>query len=206
MVDAKKVYAELRQPLLRSGAILGVLLILMIAAGGFNAHMSKAHKAAEQTLQGLVQDYRTAVGSEQILRTETERFVSLQAQGIVGAEPRLRWIEDVRETAALTGVVAISYELEPRAPFQGTMNTGSYQLFASKMRLKLELRHEGDLLRFLDQLDDRRSGLFDLSACALQKSKDENELHLHGSNVNAECELRWYSLDSADATLTEEAQ
>lgn len=206
MVDHKKIYTELRQPLLRSGVILGGLLILMITAGTFNAHMSKAREDAEQMFQGLVLDYRTALGSEQILRTDTEHFALLQAQGIVGAEPRLRWIEDVRETAALAGIVSINYELEPRAPFQAAMNTGSYQLFASHMRLKLDLRHEGDLLRFLSLLEDRRGGLFDLSACTLRKSGDENDVKLQGSNLNAECELRWYSLDSADAAPTEELQ
>lgn len=206
MVNHKKIYAELRQPLLRSGVVLGGLLILMIAASAFNAHMSKARQDAEQVFQGLVQDYRTALGSEQILRTDTERFALLQAQGIVGAEPRLRWIEDVRETADLAGIVSLNYELEPRAPFQAAMNTGNYQLFASLMRLKLDLRHEGDLLHFLNLLEDRRGGLFDLSACALRQSGDEKEVTLQGSNLNAECELRWYSLDSADATPTEELQ
>lgn len=204
MASTKEIYTELRQPLLRAGAFLAGLLVLMIAAGMFNAQMSRSRQSAEQSFQGLVQDYRTALASENILRTEAVRFAKLQTQGIVGPEPRLRWVEDVRDIAARTGVVAINYELEPRKPAPMSMATGSYQLFVSQMRLKLDLRHEGDLFRFLDLLEARRSGLFELSACALTRSRDDEPISLQESNLKVDCELRWYSLDSAEAAVVEE--
>lgn len=206
MASAKQVYAELRQPLLRTGAYLAGLLVLMVVAGMFNSRMNQSRQAAEQSFQGLVQDHRTALQSEQILRTEATRFARLQAQGVVGPEPRLRWVEDVREVAERVGLVAIGYELEPRTPANLTMATGSYQLFVSRMRLKLELRHEGDLLHFISQLEARQSGLFELSACALNPSRDDEPVSLQASNVKVDCELRWYSLDSADSAPLEEPQ
>jgi hypothetical protein len=210
MSDAKAltntIYAELRQSLLRTGAVLGVLLTVMIAAGSYNAHMSQARTAAEQQFQGTVQEYRTAMESEQILRTEAERFTQLRAQGFVGPEPRLRWVEDVRETAARAGLLTIRYELEPRTAHPTSVATGSFQLFASLMRLELELRHEGDLLSFLNLLEARRGGLFELSACALRHTREEADISLQEGNIKADCELRWYSLDAADAAPVEEAQ
>lgn len=210
MSDAKTlastVYAELRQPLLRTAAALGVLLTVMVAAGSYNAHMSQARVAAEQQFQGTVQEYRTAMESEQILRTEAERFTQLRALGFVGPEPRLRWIEDVRESAARADLVTIRYELEPRAAYPTSVATGSFQLFASLMRLELELRHEGDLLTFLNLLEARRGGLFELSACSLRHTRGEADVSLREGNVQADCELRWYSLDSPDTASTETAQ
>ncbi|MBI5041506.1 MAG: hypothetical protein HZB57_10035 [Gammaproteobacteria bacterium] len=206
MSDAKLIYAELRQPLLRAGAALGVLLTVMIAAGSYNTHMSQARASAEQHFKGTVQEYRTAMESEQILRTETERFTQLRARGFVGPEPRLRWVEDVRETAARAGLLTIRYELEPRTAHPTSISTGSFQLFASLMRLELELRHEGDLLSFLKLLDERRSGLFELSACALRHTREEGDISLQEGNVKADCELRWYSLDAAVAAPVGEAQ
>lgn len=204
MASTKEIYAELRQPLLRAGAFLAGLLALMIASGMFNARMSQSRQSAEQSFQGLVQDYRTALASESILRTEAVRFAQLQTQGIVGPEPRLRWVEDVRDIAARAGVVAINYELEPRKAASLNMATGSYQLFVSLMRLKLDLRHEGDLFRFLNLLEARRSGLFELTACALIRYHEDEPINLHESNVKVDCELRWYSLDSAEAAVVEE--
>ncbi len=201
MANAKLIYVELRPQLLRAGVVLGGLLILMIVAGVFNSQMYQARESAKQSLQGLTQDYRTAIGSEQILRTETSRFLQLQAKGIVGPEPRLRWVEDVRDIAARAGLVSISYELEPRVPAAINMNTGGYQLFTSLMRLKLELRHEGDLFRFMDMLEARGGGLFDLSACGLVRSHDDVGIRLQESNVLVNCELLWYSLDSANSVV-----
>ncbi|MBU1190980.1 MAG: hypothetical protein KKE76_04625 [Gammaproteobacteria bacterium] len=206
MANAKQVYAELRQPLQRAGTLLAGLLILMVVSGLFNNQMNKSRQAAEQSFNGLVQDYRRALQSEQILLTETSRFAHLQAQGIVGPEPRLRWVQDIREVAQRVGLVAINYELEPRTPATLAIATGSYQLFVSLMRLKLELRHEGDLLRFINLLVERQGGLFELSACALSRMRDDEPTSLHASNIKVDCELRWYSLDSADSMPTGDAQ
>ena len=206
MSDAKIIYAELRQPLLRAGAVLGILLVVMAAAGGYNAHMSQARLSAEQHFQGTVQEYRTALESEQILRTETERFTQLRAQGFVGPEPRLRWIENVRESAARADLLTIRYELEPRTAHMSSVATGSFQLFASLMRLELELRHEGDLFTFLNLLEARHSGLFELSACSLRPAREEAEIKMQEGNINVTCELRWFSLDAADAAPVEGVQ
>lgn len=206
MSDTKLIYTELRQPLLRTGAVLAVLLILVAAAGSYNAHVGRQRLAAEQHFQGTVQDFRTALESEQILRTEAERFLQLRAQGFVGPEPRLRWVEDVRTAAAGAGLVAIRYELEPRMPHTANFATGSFQLFASLMRLQLELRHEGDLLAFLNLLEARRGGLFELSACTLRRAREAGEISLQAANLKADCELRWYSLDAQDSPTAEESQ
>ncbi len=199
MSDAKTIYAELRQPLLRTGAVLGALLSVMIAAGGYNAHMSQAHQSSGQLFQGTVQEYRAALEAERILGTETERFTQLRAQGFVGPEPRLRWIEDVRETAARADLLSVRYELDPRTAHLSSVATGDFQLFTSRMRLDLALRHEGDLFTFLNLLEARHSGLFELSACSLRHAHEETEIQLQASNIKVTCELRWLSLDAADA-------
>lgn len=206
MSDAKIIYAELRQPLLRTGVVLAALLALMAAAGSYNAHVEQTRSATEQYFQGTVQDYRAALESAQILRTEAERFTQLRAQGFVGPEPRLRWVEDVRDTAASAGILAIRYELEPRTASTDSVATGSFQLFASLMRLELELRHEGELFAFLNLLEARRSGLFELSACTLRRARETDEISLHEANLKVDCELRWYSLDTPDATAAEAPQ
>ncbi len=207
MADSKLIIAELRQPLQRSGVVLGLVLALMTAAGMYNSHIGQQRQTTQQSFQGTVQEYRSALDAEQIMRTETERFSQLHARGFVGPEPRLRWIEDVRQTAAAAGVVTIRYELEPRAAYSSSISTGSFQLFASLMRLELELLHEGDLLNFLESLDQRDSGLFELISCSLRRAhSDSNEINLHTGNVSAKCELRWFSLDSADAVPVEELQ
>lgn len=201
MSEARTVYNELRDPLLRTGALVAALGLIVFFAGWFNAQADLTRQSATQTFQEAVQEYRTAVESERILRTEAERFAALREQGFVGAEPRLRWVQAVREAAGQAGVVRIRYELEPRRAHATTQATGSYQLFASVMKLQLELRHEGDLFRFIELLTARRAGLFEATACTLRRSGDRQETRLEESNVSVDCALNWYSLDAPSAVI-----
>lgn len=201
MPSAKVIYTELRQPLLRGGALLAGLLILALAAGAFNTRMDRARQSAQQQLQASVSEYRAALTAEQILLTDADRFAALRAQGFVGPEPRLRWVEDMRAAAAQAGLVAIRYELEPRRAHPGAQAGGAYQLFVSPMKLVLDLRHEGDLQRFMQLLESRHSGLFEVVGCALRRPRDSAEVSLEDANVSADCALRWYSLDVPDAVV-----
>lgn len=197
MADARAVYAELRRPLLRNGALLATLLIVAIAAGAFNARMDDARKSARLQLQSSAQEYRATLAAQDILRTHARRFAQLRAQGFIGPEPRLRWVEDLRAAAAAAGLVAIRYELEPRHAHPEPATGGNYTLYVSPMKLALELRHEGDLPRFLKQLQARNGGLFDVAACGLRRARD-GDIRLDEANVSADCQLRWYSLDAPD--------
>lgn len=205
MADAKAIYAELRQPLLRSGALLLGLAILASVAGTFSARMDRARLNVQQQLQTSVHEYRGTLDAERILRTDAERFANLREQGFVGPEPRLRWVEDLRAAAAQSGLIAIRYELEPRRAHPDLPSGGAYQLFVSPMKLLLDLRHEGDLPRFLARLESRAGGLFDVAACNLRRTRDGG-ISLEEANVSADCALRWYSLDAPDAMAYGEQQ
>ena len=205
MADLKAMYTELRQPLLRSGALWLGLLILMVAAGAFSSRMEHARQTAQQQLQASVRDYRATREAGQILHTDAQRFTRLREQGFVGPEPRLRWIEDLHAAAAQAGLVAIRYELEPRRAAPNATSEGTYTLYMSPMKLVLELRHEGDLLRFLARLEARHGGLFDLTACSLRRPRD-GDISLEEANVRADCALRWYSLDAAETVAYGEPQ
>lgn len=198
MADARTVYAELRQPLLRTGVLLSALLLVTVVAGTFNTRMDDALRSARQQLEARVQEYRATLAAEEILRTDARRFAQLRAQGFVGPEPRLRWVEDLRAAAAAAGLVTIRYELEPRHAHTGPAAGGNYALFVSPMKLVLELHHEGDLPHFLQHLDARGGGLFDVAACSLRRTHD-GDIRLDEANVSADCLLRWYSLDAPDA-------
>jgi hypothetical protein len=205
MADARTIYAELRQPLLRSGALLLGLAILASVAGTFSTRMDRARLNAQQQLQTSVHEYRGTLDAERILRTDAERFAALREQGFVGPEPRLRWVEDLRAAAAQSGLIAIRYELEPRRVHPDLPSGGAYQLFVSPMKLVLDLRHEGDLPRFLARLESRAGGLFDVAACNLRRTRDGG-ISLEEANVSADCALRWYSLDAPDAMAYGEQQ
>ncbi len=206
MLSSKVLLNELRQPLVRATWILTGVLVISIAAGLFNARMLQSNETAKQMLQDTVLGYRNAIDSELILRTKTDRFGALRAEGFIGPEPRLRWIEDVREIAERADIVSIRYELGARKARGAPSATGAYQLYASPMQLRLTLRHEGDLLTFLGLLEGRRGGLFELSSCSLVRLLESGGTNESTARVAAECNLLWYSLDTPGNPGREEFQ
>lgn len=203
MLSFKAIYRELREPILRTAAIFAVAALLIGAASYFNQFMRKSYNATEQALRDTVFEYRTAIDAERILMTQTSRFEALRAEGFIGPEPRLRWIEDVREIAQRTGLVSIKYQLGARDVTPTSLPTATYQLFASPMKLDLQLRHEGDLLTFLNLLEGRRGGLFELASCNLSR-ESVTALSLTEANIRATCRLLWYSLDTPQAAMEED--
>jgi len=62
------------------------------------------------------------------------------------------------------------------------------------MNLHLELAHEGQLLRFFDQLQNKHRGLYDLEHCTLKPMFGEEGIKRDKTNIVADCQLRWYTL------------
>jgi len=167
------------------------------------SQMENARASLRQSISG----YRDAVRAERIVRTRYGRYQALQARGFIGTEPRLWWLENLRELGMQTGVPAIRYQLEHRRARPGPLlpamaeagtGGGGLQLYASPMQLRLDLRHEGELLDFLEQLEGRGIGLFDIERCNLVRLHNDPEPRLDEANLRAECRLLWFTVSGAE--------
>ncbi len=200
----KQVYEELRKPIHRCAILLLIALMGIVAASLFHSRADVMRQESEQFLRSTLHEYRQTMEAERILLTEKDRYDHLRSQGFVGKEPRLEWIEDVRNIAQRADLVSIKYQLESRQAVHSGPRSENLQLFASTMKLDLQLRHEGDLVSFLDILEGRRGGLFQLRACELVSISDSPRFHPSDANLRAQCILRWFSLDEPQISTGEE--
>ncbi len=180
--------------------IFGLSLLLaggLIAASHFyKTAREEALHAEEARLRSLESGYLQAVRDRQAILTHYPRFKQLRAQGFLGADSRLLWVEEIRETALAARVLGAHYRLNESSQQTVAMDldTGSYQLYGDPMSVRLELAHEGDLLSFLDLLDARRMGVWDLERCHLVRLTPPGEPSLESANVQADCRLLWFNL------------
>jgi hypothetical protein len=88
----------------------------------------------------------------------------------------------------------ITYEIAPQQVFQISpeISTGELELRGSKMKLQMELLHEGDLLNFLDDL--KTKGLYTVQDCTLKRINTIAETPL-SPRLAAECNLYWLTID-----------
>ncbi len=130
---------------------------------------------------------------EQELKTRAVTFQKLQNDGITGDEKRLDWMEMLTTAQREMRLPGMNYEFGAQIALE-TVNGAGYAFFASPMRLRLRLLHEGDLLNFLARIQKEASAMVLVRGCKLYpttKSSPDGELP---AQLDAECELQWITI------------
>ena len=200
---------RLRPTLITFGVAVLFAGALFTASHLYREAHEDAFTALQQRLQALQEGYRQAVRDRRTILAHYPRFKQLKAQGFLGAEARLLWVEEVRETALTARVIAAHYRLHESAPrpVEANYDTGGYGLYGHPMRLRLDLAHEGDFLAFLDLLEARGLGVWELQRCRLSRLTPHGEPSLDGgANVQADCRMLWFNLQGITGAGEGEAQ
>ncbi|MBF0626801.1 MAG: hypothetical protein HQL91_01130 [Magnetococcales bacterium] len=135
------------------------------------------------------------------------RYDALRQQGVIGPEPRLQWVESIREAeAALKLPVPIKYKLDPArayTPGYPVPPSQDYQLFASRMEMTIGMLHEGDLLALIAFLAQKKAGLIQFTQCRMQPQSDAKPAGKAGSrfkvNVQATCQVEWFNFRETES-------
>lgn len=188
--------AELRRPAL---VLLGVLMLaaaLIWASDAFRGGRERHLDSARSSLDSVRTDYRLAVEAGNILRSSQQRYRELQQRGFIGEEPRLIWIESMRNSGRTNQLYNLQYSLKQQQPLTLSDQdyTGYYQLYASPMSVQLELTHEVDLIRFFAELEHEKPAIYQLRGCTLKPMFGAEGVAVDKANVSASCELAWYTV------------
>jgi len=192
------------------GAIITFVISIIISGGligitwYYQDKMQLEHNRQKARFQNISNQYLAVDQEERLIREFYPEFVELYNKGIIGQERRLSWIETLREAGEFMKLPALRYNIESQSRFipDFPVNTGSFQIYSSPMKLNLELLHEGDLDRLLETLNSEAPGTYSISNCKLSRAGTGtvNLENVTRGNVNAECELRWLNIKKADGT------
>ena len=198
------------QVLKRPAIILLVVAVIATALLWGSDHYKSVRVIALQEVRSDLklarEEYRLAVEADGILRTSQQRYRQLLLSGFVGDEPRLLWIESLRNTGADHHLYNLQYSLRQRQSVQlsGPKSTQHYQLYVSPMQMQLDLAHEVDLLRYFSDLNRQRPAVYQLRGCQLKPMFSESGIQLHKANVSADCDLLWYTVNEPGSVETVE--
>lgn len=186
---------------LRGGAI--VLLLALCAASALvwasDSYLSTQELRRQQArgqLSEAREQYRQALQAQDILRTSRGRYLQLQQRGFVGDEPRLIWIEALRDSGRRQHLYSLQYDLKQRQPLQmdEMQDNGHYQIYGSFMNIDMELAHEVDLLRYFRDLDAQHPAVWQLRGCSLSSLVTDGHVALDRPNIKARCDVAWYTV------------
>ena len=154
-------------------------------------------RAAFSTAQAARRAFDTklarARSEEHEIRQKAALFARLEARGVVGEEQRLEWVELLGEIRDRYRLIEVRYEFSPpRARKEDRIQTGSFDLYASAMKLQVRLLHEEDLLRLLDALHEQARALILVRSCDVTRLTNVDDA-MQGE-LQADCLIDWITL------------
>jgi hypothetical protein len=194
-------WRELRGAL---AALIASLLFgasLLAASHYFESRMQAQYQVQKRLLDVVRGNYYAVDEEERLIESFLPQYVALQNEGIVGAEQRLSWVEALGDASARIKLPSLSYEISSREAYKPEfpLDTGAFRVYATEMRLRVGLLHEGDLPALLHALDRAATGLYTVDHCSVSRNSEEFRLSPAAENLTAQCSLRWFTIAAPGA-------
>lgn len=196
-------FATMRLPMAVLVAVLFVSA-LMIKTSSLRHQTAEAERVGQAAaLKEARERYERSGTEREAILSYLPAYRKLQAEGVVGEEQRIEWVESLRTANKQVGLFGIAYQIEARKPFVliGQGSPAAQFLRETPMKLTFGVVHEADLMRFLEVLGTQKSGLFMLRRCAIDRPQRLDSPGPRQANLNAQCDLSWLTLDPPKATL-----
>jgi hypothetical protein len=191
---------------LKTSILLLLAASLLSVAGIFWSHQLHAEAHADWQFQQTA--LKAAHARQQQGRTEArliaqhlDAYHALVARGFVGEENRLAWIEAIQLANQDARLYGLTYTLSPRTAAPALL-AGGLPLKQTRMLVNMPVLMETDLPRFLDALRARAPGLFRVSSCRLARITDTPPQPVNRPELDAECELLWFTVAADDKEST----
>ncbi len=152
--------------------------------------------------QAISQRYLAVDQEEKNIREYYPDYSGLYADGVIGREHRLNWIEVLRNAGKEIKLPSVDYEISSQTEYDNAfpLTKGNYKVFVSSMSLNLKLLHEGDLLRLVEKLNQKAIGLFSIRECEMNRKNTVIKRSANTTNIDAKCIIDWYSIKKFDGT------
>lgn len=189
---------------LRRPAILQLLACAVLGATAVFAGASLLERERRANRQALDElgDIRlrlARIEAEAVdIPGHAERYRQMIANGHLGPERRLEWIERIAAIKAERRLLDLRYEFSAQKALDATAapvgaSASGFEFMSSTMKLRMDLLHEDDLLGFLDDLASGVSALLRARACTLERLAAEPGGGT-AAQLRADCTIDWITL------------
>lgn len=189
----------IKPALLVLGASVLAAAILISATQYFASTQHAAREQAQASRNENQQHLAQARNDVEEIRRHLKTYQDLAQKGIVGEEQRLNWVETLVNLGRELNLTNAHYDFSERKRVdleEGGL--GSQALYQSAMRLELPLRHEEELLRFLQTLKQQSRGYPLLHHCELSRIENDNTNSEDPRNIKAVCDFSWLTFRKPD--------
>lgn len=188
----------LRLPLTTLSSAVIVSVILVVVSMAYNGNQQTVISKLDGELTAAKLRYENARRDKALYRQYVETYLDYSARGVIGAEQRLNWIEEIQEVNKELKLPALKYEISPQTTtdIPGIELSENISVRSSTMHLSAGLLHEGDGLFILETLREKAGGFYALQECRLDSKVPEGRLEYRPNStyVDMDCKLDWYTI------------
>jgi len=140
-------------------------------ANGYLQETVKLGAAAAAQRADVQAKLARANEEEREIEASLQQYQALAARGIIGDENRLDWVDTVTAIKNELHLFDITYSIEPQKvlDYPGFSAAGGVTFMASRVKMSLQLLHEGDLLNFIDELARRGKSYLSVRSCDVRR-------------------------------------
>lgn len=180
------------------GAGITLLACLLLGAGGVASaylywqNALREHKAATSQQKETRRRLAQASSEEIELKEKISRYLALKQQGIIGAERRLDWVEQIAGIRRELKLPDLAYDLSAQHPVERVLlpagaQAGGHRFVTSTLHFTTSLLHEGDLTGILAQMQQKLAAQVSTRDCRLSRRDDDARSASVAYTLRAEC-------------------
>ena len=180
--------------------------LLLFGSQQYADHAQKDFRTAQSRINNARARLNAARQDQEYLASYSEEYSILESRNIIGDEHRLDWMEGLDKLRRQNLVLDFDYNIVPQVIYspQPAIDSGNLNINYSEMQIHFHLLHEGELLKFLNALDNQIKGHVQLSSCKVQRGsntsgENSNEPPSLTDNIKAECSGGWITLKNRNA-------
>lgn len=187
--------------------LIALVCVVLLATGAVyysNALLDQSQKKLAQE-QKQLKEARTRLqrsGDEkQVIVQYLGGYQQLERGGFAGDEKRINWLDGLRLANQQAALFGVDYQISTQKPYRyaAEFNPAPLTLAESVMKLRFQLLHDEDLMRFFNALARQNAGLFLIDECRIRRIDTGGVIRFQ-PNLMAECELSWVTAKPAAAT------
>ena len=193
----------LRQGLGVPATALVLALVILGASAYLRGQFAEKLQSDEARLAVIEQQRNERQGKLDALAESRDTYLQLIADGIVGEENRLAWIQALRGATADMGLPYVRYAAAGQQTFTAPYLVAGLAapVLVSTVDLQVGAGHEIEVLRLVRRLEDA-PGLFHISACDLVRVAENRELSGTRPNLISQCSLDWFTIPPGSQPAT----
>ncbi len=155
---------------------------------------------AQRQLRAAQSELDNARQDQSNMASYLDEYAASVGQHLIGEEPRLDWLESLDKLHQQKLVSDLHYNIAPQKTYtpQPAIDSGSFDIKYSEMKLQLDLLHERQLLDFFDALRKQVKGWYQLDGCSIVRAPGDSQNTR--VQLKAECTGGWLTLKNRNAT------